>query len=70
MSNKLFIDLAHHVRNDITVCLRLQSVAMKALKESAEALKESAVRLNDLDKNLQILMDEARGKRKQKEKGE
>jgi len=63
MSNKLFIDLAHHVRNDITVCLRLQSVAMKALKESA-------VRLNDLDKSLQILMDEARGKIKQKEKGE
>jgi len=63
MSNKLFIDLAHHVRNDITVCLRLQSVAMKALKESA-------IRLNDLDKSLQILMDEARGKIKQKEKGE
>ena len=63
MSNKLFIDLAHHVRNDITVCLRLQSVAMKALKESA-------VRLNDLDKSLQILMDEARGKIKQKEKEE
>ena len=63
MSNKLFIDLAHHVRKDITVCLRLQSVAMKALKESA-------IRLNDLDKSLQILMDEARGKIKQKEKGE
>ena len=53
--NDPFSLLAHEVRNKIIAAQRLQTVASKVLKESFTIL-------NDLDKNLQIIMDEARKK--------
>ena len=52
-NNDLFIELAHHIRNDLAGCQRLQTIASKALKEAFTIV-------NELDKKLQTLMDEAR----------
>jgi len=53
--NDPFSLLAHEVRNKIIAAQRLHIIASKALKEEFTIL-------NDLDKNLQVLMDEARKK--------
>ena len=52
-NNELFAELAHHVRNDLIHCQKLQTIAGKNIQEAFKII-------NKLDRNLQILMDEAR----------